>query len=152
MWTPLQFLRNLARQQAHEELESILAGYKKSQREHLKREMEAVAQKWILVADSHAAGPIGQEVVLLEREFDYPVEIVGYIDAGMLAAGDTCGLQMCVQMYGKNTLTPLYSPTYDGPVEDFVALHPQIVVGKVKITHVQGAGSPKVIAYKFFVR
>jgi len=152
MWLLTNYIRRLAQEEANEQIQSVLKGYKRREQEFLKQQIEGVSNHWALLADNHATAPIGEEVVLMERAFEHPVELTGYIDAMGLTGGDSCGINLQVQMFGRKTLTPLYSATYNGPVEDFVVLHPQIVLGNVKITHIQGSGTPKIIAYKFFSR
>ena len=158
MITPLEAVRRFVRQQALEGVESYLDDIgkrtKKAVENEVERSLRLAVGRWMLLADSNAVCPVGAEkpVILLDCHFERPTEFAGYIDATNYSPVDSCEIRVYNDLRGdeEEQLSPLYAHDYSGPAEDYLALHPQTVIGRVKVTYRQTIGTPRPVFYRFF--
>src|SRR2546426_614107 len=152
MWNPLEAFRRWVRRQAHDQLAEVLGDSQGSARQELQRLVRSGQLNWLMIGEGQCEPDLDKDVIILDTHFAQPRELVGYIDATYLTNSDTCQIRVLNDMRGKDSLTPLYSTSYAGPIEDYVSLHEQVVVGRVIIIHKQLRGVPRKVWFRFFAR
>lgn len=151
MWTPLSALRRWVRREAVLALSTEVEGIRSSLQTKVLDLLSSWPEKAVTLADEEALPKVDSETVLLDRSFDKPTVVSGYIDATLLRETDACRLRVLIYL-GEHEV-PLFSPpAFDGPLDECLLLREFVVTGRVRILYRQTAGHQRKISYRFFGR